>query len=60
MNPLLIVAALEAVLDLAMEAGLNIARFNAMREENGGGALTEEQREELLGDAQDAINRLPE
>lgn len=60
MNTLFIIEAIEALLNLATNAGLNIAKFNALREANGGEPLTEEQRQELLAESQSGIDRLPD
>ncbi len=60
MSVLAAIEAIEAVMNLAMQAGVNVARYRAMKEENGGEPLTDAQREQLLADSQSAINRLPE
>lgn len=57
---LLIIELLEAAVSAATRAGVNIAQFNAMREANGGEALTEEQRAALLEQSQSGIDRLPD
>lgn len=58
MKTLLLIDAIEALLSLAVNAGINIQKLNAMREANGGEPLSAEQRQELADDAQDAIDRL--
>lgn len=58
MNALEAIAALEAVINLAVSAGVNFQKLAAMREANGGEPLTAEQRQELEDDAQSAIDRL--
>ncbi len=50
----------EMALGLAMELGVNVARYNSMKEANGGGPLTSEQRAELAHEAQESIDRLPD
>ena len=57
MNALQIVQLLQLVVSIATEAGINIARFNQMREESGGD-LTDEQVQELLNESQDEVDRL--
>lgn len=58
MNALEVIALLEAAMNLAASAQINLAKLQAMREANGGAPLTDEQRQELAADAQEAIDRL--
>lgn len=58
MNALLVIEAVEAALNLAVAAGINFSKLAQMREANGGEPLTEEQRQQLSDEAQDAIDQL--
>jgi hypothetical protein len=55
---LLILEALDAAMALAANAQINFARYQEMRDANGGGALTAEQRQELAAESQASIDRL--
>lgn len=55
---LMIIDLIEAVLHMATSFGINVAKLNEMREQNGGAPLTAAQREELANDAQSAIDRM--
>ena len=57
MKALLIIDALEALLNLAVSVGINFTKLAQMREANGG-ELSAEQRQELADDAQSAIDQL--
>ena len=56
---LIIIEAIEALMNLAINMGVNIARYREMREANGGEPLTAEQRQALADEAQASIDRLP-
>lgn len=58
MKALLIIDAIEALLSLAVSAGINFTKLAQMREANGGEPLTAEQRQELADDSQSAIDQL--
>ncbi len=57
MSALQIVQLVNMVLNLAANAGINLARLNAMRELNGG-SLSDEQLEQLAQEAKDAVGKL--
>ena len=52
------IAVIEAAINLAIQAGINIDKLKAMRDANSGGPLTDAQRQELADEAQQAIDRL--
>ena len=58
MGAIEIINVLDAVITLAMRAGINFSKVVEMRNANGGAELTEAQREQLANDAQDAIDAL--
>ena len=57
MGTLEIIRLLDYVINLATKVGINIARYNAMRDENGG-SLSDEQVVELATEADEARGRL--
>lgn len=57
MNALELVRALDALLTVAISAGINIAKLTALREASGG-TLTIEQIQELAAEARQSIDRL--
>lgn len=57
MTPVQIIAAVEGLISLAMNLGVNVRKLLDMREQSGG-KLTDEQLQELADDAQAAIDRL--
>jgi mevalonate kinase len=57
MNAIEIVRLLDAIVGLAMSAGISLARYQAMKDASGG-TLTDEQIQELAADAKKAVDRL--
>lgn len=57
METIEIIRALNALIRLATSAGINLAEFNAMREESGG-HLTDEQIQQLSDSADEMRSRL--
>lgn len=60
MSVIEVLTILNAAMNLASEAGVNIARYNAMRELSDDGTLTLAQLKELESDAKSALSRLPD
>lgn len=58
MSPLEIVRILNFVVAIAQRAGINIAKYNAMRELTEDGELSDEQLQMLAEDARVAVDRL--
>lgn len=57
MNTLEIVRLLDAIVALALRAGISIARYQELREQSGGN-LTDEQVEQLAQESEDAVGRM--
>lgn len=60
MSSLELIVAINALLNLAVDAGINMQKLNAMREKakSEGRALNAEELFSLANDAQDAIDRI--
>ena len=56
-STVMIIHALNALMNLAVDAGISITKFNDMREQSGGN-LTDEQVEELANEADAAVDRM--
>lgn len=50
--------ALDALMSLAISAGVNVERFRQMKEANAGDPLTESQLQELEAEARSTVGRL--
>jgi hypothetical protein len=58
MNTLEVVRLLDAVISLAISAGVSVERYNALRAQSASGRLTAEQLEELAASARQKVERL--
>lgn len=58
MSTLEIISLLELATRAASNAGVNVARFNELRNQNEDGHLTADQRAELAQEAKDAVSQM--
>lgn len=58
MSPLEIIRLVDAAIALAISAGINIDRYNALRAQSASGKLTDEQLQELASGARQRIEDL--
>jgi len=58
MNPLQVVQLLDLAVQAAINAGVSIERYNAMRAASASGKLTPEQLEELARQARASVDKL--
>jgi hypothetical protein len=58
MNTVEIVRLLDAVIGLAISAGINVERYNALRAQSASGRLTDEQLQQLAESARKSVGQL--